>query len=557
MKYLILLTMLCATLNTVWGQKETTLDEIFTRLNSDNPGTEELDEKIVFVISDFPATEKDNVVIQKGDPKDKIADIKGKIEGKDLVFDLTADTANLGTMDFVVIEKGKDKKNRYKIPRINKDAGAKEQETATFRLPASTLNILAPNLSNNNQCQPCDSLPPRMVYDYRKKKISTGDKYNRVGKPFILEVNDINPFRDSVNVSHRTANYVDSALLAQIAGLFNVIPKIPTGGGKMESSGSPDVVPGCIQLIADVYALGNQIQLQKKILSQLRDCDDICAAIQTTKAAVDTFFRQKWGQGVKESTESCIIRQLQCVYNIKPLADSIDQIKEKVSAILIDYNSFYRAATYFQYVIPQLEDVDEYIFDLSIVPRPGMSSSAVVSHQPISVPLVGGFKVDVSSGLFVTGLRDDQFMLKPDSSVLKTAYGGDSLVYNRRNKIITQNNGRADFGISALMHFYTRIHPWINVSASLGVGVSVGPDPALRYLGGVSLIVGRNGRLVLSYGCAAGYVKRLADGYQDQDYLATTDKSQITKRVFGVDDFASLTFSIPIFKTKVNTAKNE
>lgn len=393
-------------------------------------------------------------------------------------------------------------------------------------------------------CQPCTYKGNALIYNFSKNETSYRNgsnakyKLNKglpvVGKPYSFSVVNINPFRDSVIVSHATADYN-----TEVPGLFN---QAFFSAGK--TTGVDSLVPF---LLADVFALGQQINAIITALKNTRECDDICNIIQQTKNETEKYFRPKYSFDPKKALVTNIADYLQ---NIN------DVYKDSVSAILKDYLAFYSVKNYFNYNIPQIQNVDEYIFTLSVLPKAGAQLNTIVDHQPISVRTLGGFKFDFSSGLFVTGLRDQRFTLRPDSTVISNSFGGDSIVYNRRNEIIPQSDDKkVDFGVAALMHFYPRLSTWGNVGISLGAGLSIGPDPAIRYLGGASLLLGRSGRFILTYGCAAGYVDVLADGYQNLQFTSLGDKKAMTKKSFKTRGFWGLTFNIPLFKSKVNTAE--
>jgi hypothetical protein len=417
------------------------------------------------------------------------------------------------------------------------------------KLPVSQLDVTnqltAWMAGTKKVCDPCKYAGNALEYDLASNSLDYKDrivwskkfKFTNgrplVGKPFTFSIKNVNPFRDSVIISSATQNYN-----TEVPELFT---KAFFSPGKTVGAATDEA-----KILADVLALGEQIETITIALKNSKECENICQIIQQTKDAIEKHFQN--------------------VYKFDPtkqelvsfLADRLQKInaayKEKVSKIINDYRNFYNARDYVDYNIIQIENVDEYIFTLSVVPKSGAQLYRIIDKQPVSVLPVGGFKFDFSSGLFVTGLRDQRFTLRPDSTVIQNSFGGDSIVYNRRNEIIQQSEGKkVDFGVSALMHFYPRITPNVNLGLSLGAGLSIGPDPSIRYLGGVSLLLGKSGRFILTYGCAAGYVNVLADGYQNLQFTSLSDKNTMTKKSFKTRGFWGLTFNIPLFKSKVNT----
>lgn len=415
------------------------------------------------------------------------------------------------------------------------------------KLPESNLDIVSSLASWKTKaeavCTPCAYDGRSLTFDFADKSLTRSKRPSpskvkilgaKVGKPFMLIIKNINPFRDSIIISQETANYNTDVPDIFTKAFFSTALK-----------GENDVS----QLLADVLELGNQVDAIINSLKNSRECDKICEVIQNAKNDAEAQFKNYGFDPSKKDLVSFLADELQNINEV---------YKDKVAAVLAKYQSFINTRNYFNYLVPQVQNVDEYIFTLSILPKSGEKLATNIDHQPISVKTVGGFKFDFSSGLFMTGLRDQQFTLKPDSTVIQNSYGGDSIVFNKRNQIIKLNdNKKVDFGVSALMHCYPRITPYFNVGLSLGAGVSVGPDPSIRYLGGVSFLFGKSGRLSLTYGCAAGFIDALADGYQNLQYTSQSDAKVLTKKVFRTRSFWGIGFNIPLFKSTVDTGSTK
>jgi hypothetical protein len=402
--------------------------------------------------------------------------------------------------------------------------------------PVSKLNLLALLSSKTPEDAPCAScnFGDKIQYDFSTNTITSQDRA-KVGYPFTFQVNNINPFRDSVIISFATNNYnVDTSSLFNVA-YFTLPSNLESGHSNTNA------------ILNDVYTLGQQLSSIKERLSQIKECENVCNIISNVRINTESNFKQYNFNDSVETLEFFLIRNL----------SSISQKdKDSVIGILNKYYAFCNAKTYFNYNIPKLQNVDEYVFNLSVLPKNGLTSNVVVDHQPVIVPLHWGIKIDASTGLFMTNLIDQKFSLKPDSSVTLSSNGSDS-VYNRRNQIMQQNNGNYDFGVAAFIHFYTRLTNWFNMGLSLGAGVSVAPNPSIRYLGGASLLFGKNGRLILTYGCAIGFVNKLDENnYTNLGYTYAADASSLTKKVLQAGNFWSLTFNIPIFNTQQNASQS-
>lgn len=412
--------------------------------------------------------------------------------------------------------------------------------TVLEELPPSSLDFATPFLAANQPapCSTCDYDNNAIVYSFSQNKIEyTNKKWPKwsrgrpiVGQPYSFVVKNINPFRDSVIISSETNDYNTDVPDLFTKAFFSAALQARN--------------PTTNAILSDVFAMGKQLETLKSAIGNARGCDNICASIQQAKTDIETHFQTKYS--FNPASEDLF------TFLAKELAPIPAVYRDSVVDVLNSYRTFINARNYFIYNIPVIQNVDEYTFNLSVIPKSGATLPTIVDHQPISVHTVGGFKFDFSSGLFLTKLRDEHFTLKPDSTVIHNSYGGDSIVFKKRNQIILQNDQKkVDFGVAALMHFYPRISTVFNVSLTLGAGLSIGPNPSIRYLGGGSLLFGKSGRFILSYGCAAGFVDALADGYLDKQYVSYGDVNSNTKKTFKTSSFWSLSFNIPLFKSKV------
>ncbi len=301
-------------------------------------------------------------------------------------------------------------------------------------------------------CEPCPAKGNAIKYDFSQRSFSydknikfLGINFSNgrpvVGEPYSFSVININPFRDSVIISSETIDFN-----TEVPALFNQA---------FFSAAQQALNTQQTAILADVIELGEQLKRIKATLKDAKECADICEVIQQVKDQTESYFT---GHGFDPKTTDLITFILTNLDGINPL------YREQVIEVLNDYRNFYNTKNYFRYDIPKVQNVDQYIFNLSVLPKSGAQSFRVIDHQPIPVNTVGGFKFDFSSGLFVTNLLDDHYHLKPDSTVIRNSYGGDSLVFNKRHQIIQQNDDKKlDFGVSALMHFYPRITTNVNI----------------------------------------------------------------------------------------------
>lgn len=167
----------------------------------------------------------------------------------------------------------------------------------------------------------------------------------------------------------------------------------------------------------------------------------------------------------------------------------------------------------------------------------------------------GGFKIDFSSGIFASGLVNDVFSTKSfqtfdTTRVYKVVYDRNGVASRKdsitgfsnvtKQKIIQGNSGEFNIGLGVLLHAYSRWWKRINLGASVG-GI-IDNQSKVRYLAGGSLLLGREQRLIFTYGCAFGQIAKLADGSNIGDVI--TSSNVPTKDVWDRGWFFSVTYNL-------------
>lgn len=199
-----------------------------------------------------------------------------------------------------------------------------------------------------------------------------------------------------------------------------------------------------------------------------------------------------------------------------------------------------------RYDIKQVPNHDELLFDIRIKPKNGIATAIYTDTLPISLPIFGGFKIDVSPGLFYSFHRQHQYTLRSDSTAVTS---GSTTTYTKFKTIVTEDQPRGNIGFSTLLHFYSRWGKDVNVALSLGPGLTLDESPQLRYLVGGSVIFGRSNRIALSGGYSFGKIKKLSGRYTDNKTVVT-DTTVETYSVLKGAGFVALSYNIPFIKRK-------
>lgn len=176
-----------------------------------------------------------------------------------------------------------------------------------------------------------------------------------------------------------------------------------------------------------------------------------------------------------------------------------------------------------------------------------LDSTAPPKVKYYDVWLVGKMKLDFSAGLIVSDLADQTMAVK-DEIVTQTvvADGVTKDVKVVRQRPFAEERDKGTLAIATLGHLYWRSAIWkslLNFGITLGGGISTKGRPVL--LGGGSLMIGRQQRLVISAGAAVGTQKELSARYNDTSNYYITDPADAFTYVdrTRIRGFLGLTFS--------------
>jgi hypothetical protein len=142
------------------------------------------------------------------------------------------------------------------------------------------------------------------------------------------------------------------------------------------------------------------------------------------------------------------------------------------------------------------------------------------------IPTRGGWKLDFSTGVVVTGLRDHSYFyddVRNETLTTQGSDGADSLVTRTYATVRESEKNKLALNFGVMMHAYSRSGRYVNYGPTIGFVVGT---TGMRVLGGGSLLLGKRQRLVLSGGIAIGYVDKLQDGRETGSEIELSDTEQ-------------------------------
>lgn len=173
----------------------------------------------------------------------------------------------------------------------------------------------------------------------------------------------------------------------------------------------------------------------------------------------------------------------------------------------------------------------------------------------------GGFKIDFSSGLFAHGLIDKKYAFGNSRTKIDTTHSYIP-VWDKVNNLTVMKDSISGFtarserqifrgsgenfniGLGVLLHAYTRWGKRINGGISIG-GI-IDNQSTIKYTGGVSLLLGREQRLILTGGVALGKIKKLIDGLKESEWISpgTSQTAPTTELKWSSGWFVGVTYNL-------------
>jgi hypothetical protein len=219
-----------------------------------------------------------------------------------------------------------------------------------------------------------------------------------------------------------------------------------------------------------------------------------------------------------------------------------DEILTSYSQVLYLFNELQNLSNFTAKAPPVQANGDFINYEITITPSKTHELGAYKNPMTFDfdVPVKGGLKVDFSVGpifAFGVGALDEKFYFQ-ESDTENTG------VLKRR-----ENNNALNPGIAAMMHFYKRSGENVSWGGLFGVGAGFQTieDINLSFYSGISLLLGKEQKIMLNTGLAFMNVDRLKNGEFeiDSNYDSNTVSiDDVTEKVFKSSFFISLSYSL-------------
>lgn len=177
-------------------------------------------------------------------------------------------------------------------------------------------------------------------------------------------------------------------------------------------------------------------------------------------------------------------------------------------------------------------------------------------YSDIEIPVLGGLKVDFSTGIVGSNLVDQSFVsVRTDPRIDSIRISEDEIRVDtvEMKKLIQENAENFKVGFGVFAHFYPRLTPYLNLSIT--TGFIVRDNLAFQFPVGLSALIGRKSRLVLSGGFTFGQRKVLSAKYQEGAPIEASDLENISDNQLTVSQtskgfFLGLTYNFAKLRPK-------
>lgn len=235
--------------------------------------------------------------------------------------------------------------------------------------------------------------------------------------------------------------------------------------------------------------------------------------------------------------------------NISKMRDKVKELeKQKPGAAIADgYKNI--LASQVDITIPKYisrKGGDEYLLKVNIERK---ETSNTCTNEPTSFTLPvyveKGVKIDFSTGVVFNFGKNKFFDQKYRYDSVYRANGSiaDSVKISKRS-----NNNISQVSIGAFGHVYTRIRRDFNLGGMFGVSLSA--DQRVYYHAGISALIGKNDRFIISSGISIAKAKYLDTQYDADQVMkrslapTTIPVEEVTKAGF----FISLSYNLNLIK---------
>lgn len=354
--------------------------------------------------------------------------------------------------------------------------------------------------------------------------------------PLAFKLINGNPFRYRYALNFKKINLFTNETFNPSVLDLKKDPVI-SGQADTDGDGIPDSLdknPNTPDAITSDIIIEMQNKLNKELLKLKADVDKYIITISSeTKLNIDEFNLEKENFKKLYLLNLDKINEIQNkISELKPANDNVIQKQDENNKILesirllIDKMINTKDNIYLLPIDINGDNIDYVEVQLDIYD----GNNETPETYKYKIWIRGGVKIDVSGGVFITSLFDDEY------------YSTDN--GNNEKLIHKQDNGEYDFGFGTMVNISLRGGAWAR--PALNFGALFTSNQKFQMLAGFGLILGKSERLILNAGLSMGRVNVLNDDYLSDGktpYNLGTDGTIPMNEKFKFGNFFGITYN--------------
>lgn len=180
------------------------------------------------------------------------------------------------------------------------------------------------------------------------------------------------------------------------------------------------------------------------------------------------------------------------------------ELKSDFTQILNDLNFFY-SIKLDNYLLPiDIHGKNIDVVEISLE-RFEHNSPIAVDKNVYNIWVKGGFKIDISGGIFLTSLVNKEYITEDRTVIIDNQE-------EQRQVIRQREKGNFEFGFGTAINISHRSASWINPTLNVGALFTV--NQQFQLLTGLGAILGKEERIIFSGGLSMGRVSRISEAYE-------------------------------------------
>jgi len=170
---------------------------------------------------------------------------------------------------------------------------------------------------------------------------------------------------------------------------------------------------------------------------------------------------------------------------------------------------------------------------ITIIAKPKSPFNKSTDEIKIDIPFLikGGWKIDFSTGIFLSNIVNQEYVNKP-------SYEDDTV---SGYYLVREDKHPFSYGIAGYMHAYWRNACNFNGAIALGLGID--QNTQVKIMPGLSIILGRKERFIFNGGLVIGKSKQLSS-VQDESHLYKDKTDPIFFEQYKIGWFCGVSYNL-------------